>query len=164
MFIDELHTIVGAGKAEGSMDAGCARSSRCWPPANCTASVPPPSMNTANTSKKTRPSNAAFSRFLSNSQMSPTPYRFCAASKNVSVFHGVKIRDRSLVAASVLSHRYISDRFLPDKAIDLVDEACAMIRTDIESMPASSTKSPAASCGSIGGPDQRERRTEPRPP
>lgn len=82
------------------------------------------------------------------------------------VFHGVKIQDRALVAASTLSHRYISDRFLPDKAIDLVDEACAMIRTDIESMPAELdevTRRIMQLGNRRSGTDQRKRRAEPHP-
>src|ERR1044072_1752874 len=93
-------------------------------------------MNTANTLKKTRPSSAGSSRSWWTSRRSRIPSRFCGLKERYEVHHGVYIKDAALVAAAVFSNRYITDRFLPDKAIDLVDEAAARLRTEIDSMPA----------------------------
>ena len=111
-------------------------SSRCWRAANCTASGRRPWMNTANTSKKTRPWSGASNLSWSMSRASKTPSPSCAdLRERYELHHGVRIQDAALVAAAQLSHRYISDRFLPDKAIDLIDEAAAKLRTELESMP-----------------------------
>ncbi len=112
-------------------------SSRCWRAASCTASAPPRSTSTASTSRRTPPSSAASSRCWSTRpSVEDTISILRGLKERFEVHHGVRIQDNALVAAAMLSNRYISDRFLPDKAIDLVDEACAMIRTEIDSMPA----------------------------
>ncbi len=136
MFIDELHTIVGAGKAEGSMDAG-----NMLKPLLARGELHCIGATTLDEYRKYIEKDAALERrfqpvLVEQPDVTDTISILRGLKERFEVFHGVKIQDRSLVAASVLSHRYISDRFLPDKAIDLVDEACAMIRTDIESMPA----------------------------
>ncbi len=136
MFIDELHTIVGAGKAEGSMDAG-----NMLKPLLARGELHCIGATTLDEYRKYIEKDAALERrfqpvLVEQPDVSDTISILRGLKERFEVFHGVKIQDRSLVAAATLSHRYISDRFLPDKAIDLVDEACAMIRTDIESMPA----------------------------
>ncbi len=136
MFIDELHTIVGAGKAEGSMDAG-----NMLKPLLARGELHCIGATTLDEYRKHIEKDAALERrfqpvLVEQPDVSDTISILRGLKERFEVFHGVKIQDRALVAASTLSHRYISDRFLPDKAIDLVDEACAMIRTDIESMPA----------------------------
>ena len=111
-------------------------SSRCWPAASCTASAPPRSTNTASTSRRTPPWNAASSRcMVDQPSVEDTISILRGLKERYEVHHGVRIKDAALVAAAVLSNRYISDRFLPDKAIDLVDEAAAKLRTEIDSMP-----------------------------
>lgn len=136
LFIDEMHTIVGAGKAEGSMDAG-----NMLKPMLARGELHCIGATTIDEYRKHVEKDAALERrfqpvMVDQPDVSDTISILRGLKERFEVFHGVKIQDRSLVAAAVLSHRYISDRFLPDKAIDLVDEACAMIRTDIESMPA----------------------------
>ncbi len=136
LFIDELHTIVGAGKAEGSMDAG-----NMLKPMLARGELHCIGATTLDEYRKHIEKDAALERrfqpvLVEQPDVTDTISILRGLKERFEVFHGVKIQDRSLVAASTLSHRYISDRFLPDKAIDLVDEACAMIRTDIESMPA----------------------------
>jgi len=136
MFIDELHTIVGAGKAEGSMDAG-----NMLKPLLARGELHCIGATTLDEYRKYIEKDAALERrfqpvLVEQPDVTDTISILRGLKERFEVFHGVKIQDRALVAASTLSHRYISDRFLPDKAIDLVDEACAMIRTDIESMPA----------------------------
>ncbi|GAB4269235.1 MAG: ATP-dependent chaperone ClpB [Candidatus Rifleibacteriota bacterium] len=136
LFIDELHTIVGAGKAEGSMDAG-----NMLKPMLARGELHCIGATTIDEYRKYIEKDAALERrfqpvMVDQPDVSDTISILRGLKERFEVFHGVKIQDRSLVAAAVLSHRYISDRFLPDKAIDLIDEACAMIRTDIESMPA----------------------------
>lgn len=136
LFIDELHTIVGAGKAEGSMDAG-----NMLKPMLARGELHCIGATTLDEYRKYVEKDAALERrfqpvMVDQPDVSDTISILRGLKERFEVFHGVKIQDRSLVAAAILSHRYISDRFLPDKAIDLVDEACAMIRTDIESMPA----------------------------
>ncbi len=112
-------------------------SSRCSPAASCTASARPRSTSTASTSRRTPRSSAASSRSSSASRRSRTRSRSCAACASAtSSTTSVRIKDAALVAAAVLSHRYIADRFLPDKAIDLVDEAAAKLRMEATSMPA----------------------------
>ncbi len=136
LFIDELHTIVGAGKTEGAWTpATC--SSRCWPAASCTASARPRWTSTASISRRTPRWSAASSPVMVNEPtVEDTISILRGLKERYEVYHGVKIHDNALIAAATLSDRYITDRFLPDKAIDLVDEACAMIRTEIDSMPA----------------------------
>lgn len=136
LFIDELHTIVGAGKAEGSMDAG-----NMLKPMLARGELHCIGATTLDEYRKYVEKDAALERrfqpvMVDQPDVSDTISILRGLKERFEVFHGVKIQDRSLVAAAILSHRYISDRFLPDKAIDLIDEACAMIRTDIESMPA----------------------------
>lgn len=136
LFIDELHTIVGAGKAEGSMDAG-----NMLKPMLARGELHCIGATTLDEYRKHIEKDAALERrfqpvLVEQPDVVDTISILRGLKERFEVFHGVHIQDRSLVAAATLSHRYISDRFLPDKAIDLVDEACAMIRTDIESMPA----------------------------
>ncbi|OGK07164.1 MAG: ATP-dependent chaperone ClpB [Candidatus Riflebacteria bacterium GWC2_50_8] len=136
MFIDELHTIVGAGRAEGSMDAG-----NMLKPMLARGELHCIGATTLDEYRKHIEKDAALERrfqpvLVEQPDVVDTISILRGLKERFEVFHGVRIQDRSLVAAATLSHRYISDRFLPDKAIDLVDEACAMIRTEIESMPA----------------------------
>jgi ATP-dependent Clp protease ATP-binding subunit ClpB len=136
LFIDEVHTVVGAGAAEGSMDAG-----NMLKPMLARGELHLIGATTLDEYRKHVEKDAALERRF-QPVMVDEPSEEDAVSilrglrERFEVFHGVSIQDRSLVAAVVLSHRYITDRFLPDKAIDLVDEACAMLRTEIDSMPA----------------------------
>jgi ATP-dependent Clp protease ATP-binding subunit ClpB len=137
LFIDELHTIVGAGGgAEGAMDAG-----NMLKPMLARGELHMIGATTLDEYRKNIEKDAALERRF-QPVLVEEPSEEDAISilrglrERLEVFHGVKIQDAALVAAVVLSHRYISDRFLPDKAIDLVDEACAMLRTEIDSMPA----------------------------
>src|SRR4029450_6973292 len=133
LFVDELHTVVGAGAAEGAMDAG-----NMLKPMLARGGVTLVAATTLDEYRKHVEKDAAFERRF-QPVMVDEPSEEDAVSilrglrERLQVFHGVKIQDSALVAAVVLSHRYISDRFLPDKAIDLVDEACAMLRTEIDS-------------------------------
>ncbi len=136
LFIDEMHTIVGAGKAEGSMDAG-----NMLKPMLARGELHCIGATTLDEYRKHIEKDAALERrFQTVLVQQPTVEDTISILRGLrerfEVHHGVKIQDNALVAAATLSHRYISDRFLPDKAIDLVDEACAMIRTEIDSMPA----------------------------
>ena len=136
LFIDELHTVVGAGAAEGAMDAG-----NMLKPMLARGELHMIGATTLDEYRKHIEKDAALERRLQPVQVDePTEEDTVSILRGLrerlEIFHGVKIQDAALVAASVLSHRYISDRFLPDKAIDLVDEACAMLRTEIDSMPA----------------------------
>ncbi|NLI81996.1 MAG: ATP-dependent chaperone ClpB [Deltaproteobacteria bacterium] len=136
LFIDELHTIVGAGKAEGSMDAG-----NMLKPMLARGELHCIGATTLDEYRKYIEKDAALERrfqpvLVEQPTVEDTISILRGLKERFEVHHGVKIQDSALVAASVLSNRYISDRFLPDKAIDLVDEACAMIRTEIDSMPA----------------------------
>lgn len=136
LFIDELHTIVGAGKTEGSMDAG-----NMLKPMLARGELHCIGATTLDEYRRYIEKDAALERrfqpvLVEQPDVTDTISILRGLKERFEVFHGVKIHDRSLVAAATLSQRYITDRFLPDKAIDLVDEACAMIRTDIESMPA----------------------------
>mgnify|MGYP003290474010 FL=1 len=136
LFVDELHTIVGAGRTEGSMDAG-----NMLKPMLARGELHCIGATTLDEYRKYIEKDAALERrFQPVLVEQPTVVDSISILRGLKerfeVFHGVKIQDRALVAAATLSDRYISDRFLPDKAIDLIDEACAMIRTDIESMPA----------------------------
>ena len=135
MFIDELHTIVGAGKTEGAMDAG-----NLLKPMLARGELHYIGATTLDEYRKYIEKDPALERrFQPVLVDEPTVEDSIAILRGLKeryeVFHGVKIQDNALIAAATLSHRYISDRFLPDKAIDLVDEACAMIRTEIDSMP-----------------------------
>jgi ATP-dependent Clp protease ATP-binding subunit ClpB len=136
LFIDELHTIVGAGKTEGSMDAG-----NMLKPMLARGELHCIGATTIDEYRKYVEKDAALERrfqpvMVDQPDVTDTISILRGLKERFEVFHGVRIQDRALVAAAILSHRYISDRFLPDKAIDLIDEGCAMIRTDIESMPA----------------------------
>ncbi|EIV92780.1 ATP-dependent chaperone ClpB [Frankia sp. QA3] len=135
LFVDELHTVVGAGAAEGSMDAG-----NMLKPMLARGELHLIGATTVEEYRKHIESDAAFERrfqpvLVDEPSVEDTISILRGLRERFEIFHGVRIQDGALVAAAVLSHRYISDRFLPDKAIDLVDEACAMLRTDIDSMP-----------------------------
>ncbi|MEY3161804.1 MAG: Chaperone protein ClpB 1 [Planctomycetota bacterium] len=135
LFIDELHTIVGAGKAEGAMDAG-----NMLKPMLARGELHCIGATTLDEYRKYIEKDAALERRFQPVQVDePTVEDTISILRGLKerfeVHHGVRIHDASLVSAATLSHRYISDRFLPDKAIDLVDEACALIRTEIDSMP-----------------------------
>ena len=135
LFIDELHTIVGAGKTEGSMDAGnLLKTMLARGELHCIGAT------TLDEYRKYIEKDAALERRFQPVQVSePTVEDTISILRGLKeryeVYHGVKIQDQALIAAATLSNRYITDRFLPDKAIDLVDEACAMIRTEMDSMP-----------------------------
>ena len=136
LFIDELHTIVGAGKTEGSMDAG-----NLLKPMLARGELHCIGATTLDEYRKYIEKDAALERRFQPVQVDePTVEDTISILRGLKeryeVYHGVRIHDNALVAAATLSSRYITDRFLPDKAIDLVDEACAMIRTEIDSMPA----------------------------
>ena len=136
LFVDELHTVVGAGAAEGAMDAG-----NMLKPMLARGELHMIGATTVDEYRQRIEKDAALERRF-QPVMVDEPSEEDAVSilrglrERLEVFHGVKIADSALVSAVTLSHRYISDRFLPDKAIDLVDEACAMLRTEIDSMPA----------------------------
>ncbi len=136
LFIDELHTIVGAGKTEGSMDAG-----NLLKPMLARGELHCIGATTLDEYRKYIEKDAALERrfqpvMVDEPTVEDTISILRGLKERYEVYHGVRIHDNALVAAATLSHRYISDRFLPDKAIDLVDEACALIRTEIDSMPA----------------------------
>ena len=135
LFIDELHTIVGAGKTEGSMDAG-----NMLKPMLARGELHCIGATTLDEYRKHIEKDAALERRFQTVQVDQpnvedTISILRGLRERFELHHGVRIQDNALVQAAVLSHRYISDRFLPDKAIDLVDEACAMIRTEMDSMP-----------------------------
>lgn len=135
LFIDELHTIVGAGKTEGSMDAG-----NLLKPMLARGELHCIGATTLNEYRQYIEKDAALERrfqpvLVPEPTVEDTISILRGLKERYEVFHGVKIQDQALIAAAVLSNRYISDRFLPDKAIDLVDEACAVIRTEMDSMP-----------------------------
>ena len=135
LFIDELHTIVGAGKAEGALDAG-----NMLKPMLARGELHCVGATTLDEYRKHIEPDAALERRFQPVLVEPPTVEDTISilrglRERFEVHHGVRILDNALVAAATLSHRYISDRFLPDKAIDLVDEACAMIRTEIDSMP-----------------------------
>ena len=136
LFIDELHTIVGAGKTEGSMDAG-----NLLKPMLARGELHCIGATTLDEYRKYIEKDAALERrfqpvLVDQPTLEDTISILRGIKERYEVFHGVKITDSALVAAAVLSDRYITDRFLPDKAIDLVDEACALIKTELDSMPA----------------------------
>ena len=135
LFIDELHTIVGAGKTEGSMDAG-----NLLKPMLARGELHCIGATTLDEYRKYIEKDAALERrfqpvMVAEPTVEDTISILRGLKERYEIFHGVRIHDNALVAAATLSDRYITDRFLPDKAIDLVDEACAMIRTEIDSMP-----------------------------
>jgi ATP-dependent Clp protease ATP-binding subunit ClpB len=135
LFIDELHTIVGAGKTEGAMDAG-----NMLKPMLARGELHCIGATTLNEYRQYIEKDAALERrfqpvMVDEPNVEDTISILRGLKERYEVFHGVKIQDQALIAASVLSNRYISDRFLPDKAIDLIDEACALIRTEMDSMP-----------------------------
>ena len=135
LFIDELHTIVGAGKTEGSMDAG-----NLLKPMLARGELHCIGATTLDEYRKYIEKDAALERRFQPVQVDETTVEDTLSilrglKERYEVYHGVRIHDSALVAAATLSNRYITDRFLPDKAIDLVDEACAQIRTEIDSMP-----------------------------
>ena len=135
LFIDELHTIVGAGKTEGSMDAG-----NLLKPMLARGELHCIGATTLDEYRKYIEKDAALERrfqpvLVDEPTVEDTISILRGLKERYEVYHGVRIHDNALVAAATLSNRYITDRFLPDKAIDLVDEACAQIRTEIDSMP-----------------------------
>ena len=135
LFIDELHTIVGAGKTEGAMDAG-----NLLKPMLARGELHCIGATTLNEYRQYIEKDAALERrfqpvMVNEPSVEDTIAILRGLKERYEVFHGVKITDGAIIAAATLSDRYITDRFLPDKAIDLVDEACAMIRTEIDSMP-----------------------------
>jgi len=135
LFIDELHTIVGAGKTEGSMDAG-----NLLKPMLARGELHCIGATTLNEYRQYIEKDAALERRFQPVLVNEPDLENAIAilrglKERYEVYHGVKITDGAIIAAATLSNRYISDRFLPDKAIDLVDEACAMIRTEMDSMP-----------------------------
>ncbi|MEM1107664.1 MAG: AAA family ATPase, partial [Planctomycetota bacterium] len=136
LFIDELHTIVGAGKADGAMDAG-----NLLKPMLARGELHCIGATTLNEYRQHIEKDAALERrfqpvLVDQPTVEDTISILRGLRERFEVFHGVAIQDNALVASATMSHRYITDRFLPDKAIDLVDEACAMIRTEMDSMPA----------------------------
>ena len=135
LFIDELHTVVGAGAAEGAMDAG-----NMLKPMLARGELHCIGATTLDEYRKHIEKDAALERrfqpvVVDEPTVEDTISILRGLRERFEVHHGVRIQDAALVAAATLSHRYITDRFLPDKAIDLVDEACAVIRTEIDSMP-----------------------------
>ena len=135
LFIDELHTIVGAGKTDGAMDAG-----NLLKPLLARGELHCIGATTLNEYRQYIEKHAALERrfqpvMVNEPTVEDTVSILRGLKKRYEVYHGVKIQDNALIAAATLSNRYISDRFLPDKAIDLVDEACALIKTEMNSMP-----------------------------
>ncbi len=135
LFIDEIHTIVGAGKTDGAMDAG-----NLLKPMLARGELHCIGATTLNEYRQYIEKDQALERrfqpvMVDEPTVEDTISILRGLKERYEVYHGVKISDNSLIAAATLSHRYITDRFLPDKAIDLVDEACAMIKTEMESMP-----------------------------
>ena len=135
LFIDELHTIVGAGKTEGAMDAG-----NILKPMLARGELHCIGATTLNEYRQYIEKDAALERrfqpvMVNEPTVEDTIAILRGLKERYEVFHGVKIQDGAIIAAATLSNRYITDRFLPDKAIDLIDEACALIRTEIDSMP-----------------------------
>ncbi len=135
LFIDELHTIVGAGKTDGAMDAG-----NLLKPMLARGELHCIGATTLDEYRKYVEKDAALERrfqpvMVNEPTVEDTVSILRGLKERYEVFHGVKIQDAAIIAAATLSNRYITDRFLPDKAIDLIDEACAMIRTEMDSMP-----------------------------
>ena len=135
LFVDELHTIVGAGKTEGAMDAG-----NLLKPMLARGELHCIGATTLNEYRQYIEKDPALERrfqhvLVDEPTVEDTISILRGLKERYEVYHGVEISDNAIIAAATLSHRYISDRFLPDKAIDLIDEACAMIKTEMESMP-----------------------------
>ena len=135
LFIDELHTIVGAGKSDGAMDAG-----NLLKPMLARGELHCIGATTLNEYRQYIEKDPALERrfqpvMVDEPTVEDTISILRGLKERYEVFHGVKINDNALISAAVLSNRYITDRFLPDKAIDLIDEACATIRTEMDSMP-----------------------------
>ena len=135
LFIDELHTIVGAGKTDGAMDAG-----NLLKPMLARGELHCIGATTLNEYRQYIEKDQALERrfqpvMVDEPTVEDTISILRGLKERYEVYHGVKISDNALITAATLSHRYISDRFLPDKAIDLIDEACAMIKTEMQSMP-----------------------------
>ncbi len=135
LFIDELHTIVGAGKTDGAMDAG-----NLLKPMLARGELHCIGATTLNEYKQYIEKDAALERrfqpvMVDEPNVEDTISILRGLKERYEVFHGVKISDNALISAAVLSNRYITDRFLPDKAIDLIDEACALVKTELDSMP-----------------------------
>ena len=135
LFIDEIHTIVGAGKTDGAMDAG-----NLLKPMLARGELHCIGATTLNEYRQYIEKDQALERrfqpvMVDEPSVEDTISILRGLKERYEVFHGVKISDNALISAATLSHRYISDRFLPDKAIDLIDEACSMIKTEMESMP-----------------------------
>src|SRR5699024_8025914 len=135
LFIDELHTIVGAGKTDGAMDAG-----NLLKPMLARGELHCIGATTLDEHRQYIEKDPALERrvqpvMVDEPTVEDTISILRGLKERYEVFHGVKINDSALIAAATLSDRYITDRFLPDKAIDLVDEACAMIKTEMDSMP-----------------------------
>lgn len=135
LFIDEIHTIVGAGKTDGAMDAG-----NLLKPMLARGELHCIGATTLNEYRQYIEKDQALERrfqpvLVDEPTVEDTISILRGLKERYEVYHGVKISDNSLIAAATLSHRYISDRFLPDKAIDLIDEACSMIKTEMQSMP-----------------------------
>ena len=135
LFIDELHTIVGAGKTDGALDAG-----NMLKPMLARGELHCIGATTLDEYRQYIEKDAALERrfqpvMVEEPTVEDTISILRGLKERYEVYHGVKIMDNALVSAAVLSNRYISDRFLPDKAIDLVDEACALIKTELDSMP-----------------------------
>ncbi|MGH4027187.1 MAG: ATP-dependent chaperone ClpB, partial [Pseudonocardiaceae bacterium] len=136
LFVDELHTVVGAGAAEGAMDAG-----NMLKPMLARGELHMIGATTLTEYRRYIEKDAALERrfqpvIVDEPSVEDTISILRGLRERLEIFHGVRIQDSALVAAATLSHRYLTDRFLPDKAIDLVDEACARLRTEIDSMPA----------------------------
>jgi ATP-dependent Clp protease ATP-binding subunit ClpB len=136
LFLDELHTVIGAGAAEGSMDAG-----NMLKPMLARGELHMIGATTLDEYRKRVEADAALERrfqpvYVEEPSVEDTVSILRGLRERFEVFHGVRIQDVALIAAATLSHRYLTERFLPDKAIDLVDEACARLRTEIDSMPA----------------------------
>src|SRR5699024_7499889 len=136
LFIDELHTIVGAGKTDGAMDAG-----NLLKPMLARGELHCIGATTLDEYRAYIEKDPALERrfqpvMVNHATVDDTITILRGLIERYEVFHGVKIQDPALIAAATLSDRYITDRFLPDKAIDLVDEACAMVKTELDSMPA----------------------------
>src|SRR5208282_3701592 len=135
LFIDELHTVVGAGKAEGSMDAG-----NLLKPALARGELRCIGATTLNEYQKHIEKDAALERrfqpvYVGEPSVEDTISILRGLKERYEVHHGVRIRDSAIVAAAELSKRYIADRFLPDKAIDLIDESASSLRMEIDSLP-----------------------------
>ena len=163
LFIDELHTVVGAGAAEGAMDAG-----NMLKPMLARGELHCIGATTLDEYRKHIEKDAALERrfqpvVVDEPTVEDTISILRGLRERFEVHHGVRIQDAALVAAATLSHRYITDRFLPDKAIDLVDEACAVIRTEIDSMPQEldADHAPRDAARDRGGRARRRRTTRP---